>query len=545
MKPVWTLEQITDNLGRWNAAWPTDAPVDYTYYTFPPAHHLPIAGFSAFSPAQRAALERVMQLVSDVVPLDFREVADNGQEPGPGNERIGFLNVNSNDYKFTGRARLDFTEPSGDTLGVIRGADVEINMHRAGPRGGWAIGDWNFSTLTHELLHTLGLNHAGDYNGDSGHAQDYESAAEYMQDSGQYTVMSYWAASATGADHVAGGKLHFAATPLVHDIAALQALYGANMTTRTGNTVYGFHANAGRASYDLGRDPHLVFAIWDAGGRDTLDLSGYATASRIDLAEGGFSGGGGMTDHIAIAHGAVIENAVGGAGNDLLLGNAAANRLDGGGGADRMAGGLGDDVYLVDHASDRALEGASGGGTDMVRSSAGFTLAAGLETLVLTGAAAAGTGNALANRILGNAAANLLAGERGADLLEGGGGNDRLFGGLGNDRLRGGAGEDLFYFDAALHRSLNVDRILDFAAADDTIRLDLDVFTGIAADGRLAAAAFRASAEAQDSTDRILYDAATGRIFYDADGSGEAAAILFARVAPGTELGAADFQAVI
>ena len=544
MKPGWTLEQITDNLGGWNAAWPTSRPVAYSYYTFAPAHHQPVVNFSPFSVAQRGALERIMTLVSDIVPLDFVEVANNGQEPGPGNERIGFLNVRSDDYRFTGRARIDFTEPPGDEMGIIRGADIEINLHRAIPRGGWTIGESNFSTLMHELLHTLGLQHAGDYNGDSGHAQNYETAAEYQQDSSQFTVMSYWAAAATGADHVAGGRLHFAATPLVHDIAALQALYGANMETRAGNTIYGFHSNAGRASYDLGRDPHLVFAIWDGGGRDTLDLSGYAPGSVIDLNEGAFSSGGDMTGNIAIAHGAVIENAVGGAGNDTILGNDAGNRLDGRGGADRMTGGRGNDIYVVDHAGDIAREGTGADGTDAIRSSVALALGGGIETLVLTGGADVdGVGNSLANRMVGNGGANAMTGGYGNDRIDGRAGDDSLSGGRGADRLTGGTGRDEFVFDSLLRRN-EIDRILDFTAADDTIRLDRAIFEGIADSGRLRAAAFSADLQA-DATDRILYDQASGEIFYDADGRGGANAILFARVDAGTTLTAADFVAFI
>ena len=42
-----------------------------------------------------------------------------------------------------------------------------------------------------------------------------------------------------------------AATPLLHDITAIQAKYGADMSTRAGNTIYGFDSNASRAASDL------------------------------------------------------------------------------------------------------------------------------------------------------------------------------------------------------------------------------------------------------------------------------------------------------
>jgi len=244
----------------------------------------------------------------------------------------------------------------------------------------------------------------------------------------------------------------------------------------------------------------------------------------------------------------LLSGAIGGTGNGLdnvITGNAANNKLAGGAGKDRMAGGAGNDTYYVDHANDRPLE-IRGEGIDLVTSSVSFTLAGHLEYLTLTGTRAiGGAGNALANKITGNGAANILKGLAGRDALNGGGGGDKLYGGTGNDTLKGGSGADRFYFDTALNKSNNVDKILDFVRADDTIFLDRDVFTGISANGTLSAGAFRLGTAAADSSDRILYDQATGKIFYDADGAGGAAAVLFAQVGAGTTLTNADFSAYI
>ena len=255
--------------------------------------------------------------------------------------------------------------------------------------------------------------------------------------------------------------------------------------------------------------------------------------------------------------------AINGTGNGLanaITGNSAANTINGGAGADSMSGGDGDDTYYVDDAGDRAYEASATGGSDRVFSSVSFGLWANVETLVLTGTAAInGTGNASANSMTGNAAANLLAGGDGNDVLSGNdgndtlggdGGNDQLYagndsdslsGGTGNDTLSGGAGGDLFIFDTALDASSNVDRITDFSSADDTIVLDDDVFTAFTATGTLDAAAFHTGTAAQDADDRIIYDSATGSIYYDADGSGAEAMTLFAQVTAGTTLTYADF----
>ncbi|WP_085316327.1 beta strand repeat-containing protein [Derxia lacustris] len=130
------------------------------------------------------------------------------------------------------------------------------------------------------------------------------------------------------------------------------------------------------------------------------------------------------------------SNAIDGSGNagaNVLLGNGAGNVLNGGAGSDTMSGGFGNDTYVVESAGDLTVE-AFNAGTDLVKASLGWTLAANVENLVLTGASAInGTGNELANQLSGNSAANVLAGGTGADTLAGGGGIDTLIGGNDND----------------------------------------------------------------------------------------------------------------
>ena len=190
------------------------------------------------------------------------------------------------------------------------------------------------------------------------------------------------------------------------------------------------------------------------------------------------------------------------------------------------------------------IEGA-GDGTDLVKSGISYTLGASVENLILTGATAIdGAGNGLANTITGNGAANTLSGGGGGDTLGGGLGGDKLYGGAGNDSLTGGGGNRRLLFR---HRrstpSTNVDQILDLFGGQ---RHDLCSTTRSSAaspPARWPAGAFRNGTAALDADDRILYDAATGQIRYDADGIGGAAAILFATVTAGTALTNADFFA--
>jgi Ca2+-binding RTX toxin-like protein len=183
-------------------------------------------------------------------------------------------------------------------------------------------------------------------------------------------------------------------------------------------------------------------------------------------------------------------------------------------------------------------------GSDLVLTAVSYALPDSVEWLYLRGLRAIdGTGNELDNIIHGNAAANRLDGGLGDDNLYGMSGDDLLVGGLGNDRLSGGAGADGFLFDTGLDGSANVDRVVDFSVADDHIQLHQSVFTALAL-GTLSADAFASGTEAQDADDRIVYDSATGRIYYDADGNGAGAQMLFATVTAGTALTSADFQIV-
>src|SRR5204863_6105916 len=119
----------------------------------------------------------------------------------------------------------------------------------------------------------------------------------------------------------------------------------ANMTTRTGDTIYGFNSTADRAWFAAtNSSSRVIFAVWDAGGRDTFDFSGYSQNQTIDLREGFFSNVGGLVGNVAVAQGAQIENAIGGSGADSISGNALANVIQSGEGNDTVSAGAGADT---------------------------------------------------------------------------------------------------------------------------------------------------------------------------------------------------------
>lgn len=220
----------------------------------------------------------------------------------------------------------------------------------------FVIGDYGYGTLVHELGHALGLDHMGDYNGSG------NWTPSSFQDTSVLSIMSYFGpdqGSDDGknevmwADWVKGGTTYAAQTPMLNDIMAIQAMYGADTTTRSGSTVYGFNSNiSGTAAnfFDFDVNANPILCIYDAGGNDTIDLSGFSTSSTISLVAGTFSDCNQMTNNISIAYTATIENAVGGTANDTITGNDFANILKGGGGNDIIKGGGGNDIAVFSGA---------------------------------------------------------------------------------------------------------------------------------------------------------------------------------------------------
>jgi Ca2+-binding RTX toxin-like protein len=149
----------------------------------------------------------------------------------------------------------------------------------------------------------------------------------------------------------------------------------------------------------------------------------------------------------------------------------------------------------------------------------------------------AGLGN---DRVTGGRDDDFLVGGAGNDRLDGGRGDDSFIGGGGNDVLTGGTGDDAFIFVAPLDPAGNVDRIRDFRASDDTLRLDSAVFVGLT-DGALSANAFALTSAAVEADDRIVYDQSTGNLFFDADGGARDNQTLFATLTNRASITASDF----
>ncbi|WP_080748285.1 M10 family metallopeptidase C-terminal domain-containing protein [Pseudomonas chlororaphis] len=206
--------------------------------------------------------------------------------------------------------------------------------------------------VQHEVGHALGLAHPTN----SKNVTDYyESDSAYSEMKGNHQSQIY--------PDIAKNALAMSIVPKIDDTTALQKLYGANYATRSDDTIYGFNSNTNDKAFLIESSSKKVpiFSIWDGGGNDTLDFSGYKQDQSISLQAGSLSSVGGLKGNIGIDENVTIENAIGGSGNDIIVGNNVSNELHGGagndiiygaGGADTLYGGVGADIFIYTDASD-------------------------------------------------------------------------------------------------------------------------------------------------------------------------------------------------
>jgi Ca2+-binding RTX toxin-like protein len=498
-KEIWTAQEAAANLNRTGANWYVDnygalddGTLTYSFwssyeqlagsYYVTPDGEVGFAEtnpdtFLIFTPEQIALTNQALGEWDDLIDISIVGVDDATQadlaygntDAGPASGAYTYLpygdavySVYDDFYGFENAGKL--------------GGDVWVNGFYEPNFDPTDNGSYALFTIMHESGHALGLSHPGDYNASDDNDGDnvpdpitYANDAYFFQDSNQYSIMSYFPETVTGASWVDFQQVDFtyAMTPMVHDVLAVQQMYGADMTTRAGDTTYGFNSNAGRDVFDFELTPSPVVTIWDAGGTDTLDLSGWDTDELIDLNQGQFSSAskgatldylqsigfvpegytqaqleatfarygvgseGQMHDNIAIAYGAVIENAVGGSGNDLIIGNEVANVLTGGDGIDTASYRDATSGVVASLATDRGTGGDAAGDRYVdIEQLEGSTYDDGL------------TGGNGGNGLFGLGGDDLLSGGNGGDLLDGGAGDDRLDGGNSGDTLLGGGGSD-------------------------------------------------------------------------------------------------------
>lgn len=294
--PYYVEALLAGDSNRWNAADPVGTPVAVTYMFLEevPSYygeaHFSNDEFRPFSLQQRDSTRSALEMIESYSGLEFVEVTDISQAAMAFGIAALPLGV--------GGAYL----PSGD--GIMK-ASGDVWMSSSFSGDVFEPGSGQYKTLIHEIGHALGLDHPSGLSGE--------------QDTRKYTVMSY-------AQHPTAYQYGDVQTHMSFDIATIQHLYGQNLTASAGDDVYRFETLNNR-----------VLTVWDSGGIDTFDLSAATRKVSVDLRPGHFSTvASAGSANVGLAIGTVIENALGGMGDDTLIGNAAANRLSGGAGRDQF-----------------------------------------------------------------------------------------------------------------------------------------------------------------------------------------------------------------
>ena len=284
-----------------------------------------VTNFSQFTAAQRTATQQITAMISEVCGLTFTYVNGSGYTDAA-TILLNNMNLSTSNFGST-------TGPTtANTAANLPAGDVNLDLAVTGvSSSSLPAGSLSYYGLMHELGIAVGL---VPWEGTNLASTNYGSlfAAE---NSAQYSVMSSIDETLTTNGTSFGNPDGL----MLYDIAALQRIYGANNTTRNTATTYGNNSNAG-GIYDFSTNSQPAFSIWDGGGVDTLDSSGYGGNQIFSLVAGGFSSLRGFSDNVSIAYGVAIENATSGDGTDrFILSSDNVNNT--------IIGGLGTDTAFV------------------------------------------------------------------------------------------------------------------------------------------------------------------------------------------------------
>lgn len=444
---------LWSNGGAGTAAFGHAATVIYTFQDVSWGNPYHWSNESAYDASQVAAAQAAMQLWSNMANITFVE----------GNATTAKLAFREYNLPAGAGVTVNWTS-NDDGGGADRIAQAEVSPDDN--TTGFTAGGYGYLTMIHEVGHSIGMKHPGNYNAGGGGASGPFLTSFGLTDTRDFTVMSY-----NGGTYAAG--TNNPTTPMLYDIAAIQYLYGKNTTYNVSNTTYTLS------------DAAKVSARWDAGGVDILDASAYTGGARLDLREGESYVTQLGSNYSWNAFGANIENATGGGGNDALYGNALANlltgnagvdTLQGGAGSDTLVGGAGADIYIFGNSdgSDQlndsdglgvikfgtqiisGIAATFGGGYSLALAGVNYTFMKSGTTVTMTTSAGNTsvtllnfvngrfgiTLNSEGNTISGTIAANSIKDTSASDVINAMGGNDVITSTSGADTINGGDGND-------------------------------------------------------------------------------------------------------
>jgi hypothetical protein len=366
--------------GRWNFTKAVNTPLTNPAgigqgvaltYSFPaslPPYFSPaqIPGFQMMNATEKVATRRALAYFSSIMAIRFQE------QPGIGQLTFALSSQSGSQGGFAYNPTFGYTFANGLILSVQEleaAGDVWLNGELNRAPGDWQPNGSGYATLLHEIGHALGLKHPFEAPSDG-------FLLDPALDNERYTVMSYNPAANTDiitVDPSDGSYTYIPIRPstlMPLDIQALQYLYGPRLKTRHSDTTYSW-----------AQDAEILETIYDTGGQDTISGANQRLGCLIDLRPGAYSSiairrtdsekrsalelPASFTaplpastydgrDNLAIAQGVTIENALGGDGADVLIGNRVANILNGGRGRDQLTGGLGGDHFVFDRAPQAA-----------------------------------------------------------------------------------------------------------------------------------------------------------------------------------------------
>lgn len=306
------------------------------------------SNFKAFTTVQQDAVRDVLANYSAVANITFTEITETSTQHAT-------IRYAESDSPGTAWAYYPST--------AAQGGDAWFNNSKHYYDSPVA-GNYAYLTMLHETGHALGLKHPQDTSGSFG-------TMPLDHDSLEYTVMSYrsYVGGPTTGYTVASDS--YPQTLMMYDIAAVQDMFGANYATNAGDTVYKWSLTTGEMFINgVGQGApagnKIFMTIWDGGGHDTYDFSNYTTNLSVNLQPGSWStastaqlanlGSGhyaaGNIANALLYQGntaSLIEDVIGGTGNDKIIGNDGDNHFTGGKGSDWLDGGAGSDtaVYLT------------------------------------------------------------------------------------------------------------------------------------------------------------------------------------------------------